>query len=160
MASDSLSHLDDRGQARMVDVSGKAETEREAVARGRVVLSQQSLKAVLAGDLKKGDVRAVARLAGIQAAKRTWELIPLCHPIPLTHIEVEVHPSESLPGMEVEAKVQCIGRTGVEMEALTAVSVACLAIYDMVKGIDRSARITEIRLVSKRGGQSGEIVLE
>lgn len=144
----------------MVDVSDKPESEREAVARGMVVFSAETLAAVAAGDLRKGDVRAVARLAGIQAAKRTSELIPLCHPVPLTHVEVQVEASETPPGMQVEATVRCVGRTGVEMEALTAVAVACLAVYDMVKGIDRAARIADIRLIAKRGGRSGEIRLE
>ena len=155
-----LSHLDPSGQARMVDVGGKPETERTAVARGQVVFSEDTLAAVLAGDVKKGDVRAVARLAGIQAAKRTAELIPLCHPIGLTHVEVQIEPCRSPSGMRVEATVQCVGRTGVEMEAMTAVTVACLTVYDMIKGIDRTARITDVRLVAKRGGRSGDIRLE
>jgi cyclic pyranopterin monophosphate synthase len=160
MSQPPLSHLDPAGQARMVDVGGKGETERAAVARGRVIFSEATLAAVLAGDTKKGDVRAVARLAGIQAAKRTSDLIPLCHPISLTHVDVQVEPSASPSGMQVEATVQCVGRTGVEMEALTAVAVACLTVYDMIKGIDRAARITDVRLVAKRGGRSGDIRLE
>ncbi len=160
MSQSPLSHLDPSGQARMVDVGGKSETERAAVARGRVIFSDTTLAAVLAGDTKKGDVRAVARLAGIQAAKRTSELIPLCHPISLTHVDVQVEPSEFPSGMQVEATVQSFGRTGVEMEALTAVTVACLTVYDMIKGIDRTARITDVRLVAKRGGRSGDIRLE
>jgi cyclic pyranopterin phosphate synthase len=160
MSQPPLSHLDPSGQARMVDVGGKPETERTAVARGQVVFSEATLEAVLAGDVKKGDVRAVARLAGIQAAKRTADLIPLCHPIGLTHVEVQVEPSRSPTGMRIEATVQCIGRTGVEMEAMTAVTVACLTVYDMIKGVDRTARITDVRLVAKRGGRSGDIRLE
>jgi cyclic pyranopterin phosphate synthase len=160
MRDDGLSHLDEHGQARMVDVSGKPETERQAVARGQVAMAPATLEAIRLGDIKKGDVRAVARLAGIQAAKRTWELIPLCHPLQVTHVDVTVTPSEDLPGMLVESEVRTTGRTGVEMEALTAVAVACLTIYDMVKGVDRRARIGEIRLVSKRGGRSGDVQLE
>jgi cyclic pyranopterin phosphate synthase len=144
----------------MVNVGNKAETARAAVARGQVLFSEATLAAVLAGDLKKGDVRSVARLAGIQAAKRTSELIPLCHPIGLTHVDVQVEPSRAPSGMQVEATVECVGRTGVEMEALTAVTVACLAVYDMIKGIDRTARITDVRLVAKRGGRSGDLQLE
>ena len=160
MSEQPLSHLDAAGQARMVDVGGKTETERTAVARGQVLFSAATLAAVMAGDIKKGDVRGVARLAGIQAAKRTSDLIPLCHPIGLTHVELQIEPSQSPSGMQVEATVQCVGRTGVEMEAMTAVTIACLTIYDMIKGIDRTARITDVRLVAKRGGRSGDIRLE
>lgn len=160
MGSKKLSHLDRAGRARMVDVGGKPETERWAVARGHVLLAPSTLSQARAGDLKKGDLRAVAELAGIMAAKRTAHLIPLCHPLPLTQVTVEVAFEDGLPGAVITATVRTNARTGVEMEALTAVSVAALTVYDMVKGIDRQARITDIRLVEKHGGQSGDLVLE
>ena len=150
-----LSHLDSRGEARMVDVSEKAPTERIAVAEGRVVMLPRTLDAVLTGDAKKGDVLGAARIAGILAAKRTHELIPLCHPLPLTQVEVEIKPDRELPGLIVRATTKVTGRTGVEMEALTAVSVACLTVYDMAKALERGMRIEAIRLVQKRGGKSG-----
>ena len=150
-----LSHLGERGEARMVDVSAKPSTEREAVAEGHVVMATKTLDLVLAGNNKKGDVLSAARIAGIMAAKRTHQLIPLCHPLPVTKIAVEIQPDHKLPGLVVRATVKVTGQTGVEMEALTAVSVACLTIYDMAKAIERGMRIEGIRLVEKRGGESG-----
>jgi len=139
----------------MVDVSAKAATEREAVAEGRVVMQPKTLAIVRKGNAKKGDVLAAARIAGIQAAKRTHELIPLCHPLALSQIEVAIAPDARLPGVIVTARVKVSGKTGVEMEALTAVSVACLTVYDMVKAVERGMRIEGIRLIEKRGGRSG-----
>jgi cyclic pyranopterin phosphate synthase len=150
-----LTHIGRSGAAHMVDVSAKAVTERIAVAEGRVVMSATTLAIVRAGDAKKGDVLGAARLAGIMAAKRTHELIPLCHPLLLSKIEVDVEPDDALPGVRVRATVKVAGQTGVEMEALTAVSVACLTVYDMVKAVERGMRIEGIRLVEKRGGKSG-----
>ena len=144
----------------MVDVGAKPETERWAVARGVVVMSPDTFKAVRAGSLKKGDIRAVAEIAGVQAAKRTAELIPLCHNIPLSHVDVSVSLDEEIPGVEITATVRTVAPTGVEMEALSAVSVAALTVYDMIKAIERSARITDIRLIEKHGGASGDVVLE
>ena len=139
----------------MVDVSEKAATERVATAEGRVVMTAKTLDVVLAGNAKKGDVLGAARLAGIMAAKRTHELIPLCHPLPVSNIAVDIAPERKLPGFNVRARVKVNGRTGVEMEALTAVAVACLTIYDMVKALERGMRIEGIRLLEKRGGRSG-----
>jgi len=139
----------------MVDVSEKAATERVATAEGRVVMTAKTLDVVLAGNAKKGDVLGAARLAGIMAAKRTHELIPLCHPLPVSNITVDIAPERKLPGFNVRARVKVNGRTGVEMEALTAVAVACLTIYDMVKALERGMRIEGIRLLEKRGGRSG-----
>jgi len=150
-----LTHLGRRGEARMVDVSGKAPTERTAIAEGRVVMKKATLKLVLDGDAKKGDVLGAARIAGIMAAKRTHELIPLCHPLAISKVEVDIEPDEKLPGLVVRATVKVSGKTGVEMEALTAVSVACLTVYDMVKAVEREMRIEGIRLIEKRGGKSG-----
>lgn len=156
MAQDStLTHLDASGQANMVDVSAKPATDRTAVAAGRVVMKPETLAIVRAGDAKKGDVLGTARLAGIMAAKRTHDLIPLCHPLLLTKVAVDVTPDETLPGVRVTATVKVAGQTGVEMEALTAVSVACLTVYDMVKAVDRAMRIEGIHLVEKSGGASG-----
>ena len=151
----SLTHLGRRGQARMVDVSAKAATERVAIAQGRVVMRARTLDLVLAGDAKKGDVLGAARIAGIMAAKRTHELIPLCHPLALSKVEVDIAPDRKLPGLVVQATCKLQGQTGVEMEALTAVSVACLTIYDMVKAVERGMRIEGIRLIEKKGGKSG-----
>jgi cyclic pyranopterin phosphate synthase len=142
----------------MVDVSAKGETWREAVAKGRIWLLPQTLQLIATGQVAKGDVMTTARLAGIMAAKRTPELIPLCHPIPLTDVEVEVTPLED--GLEITATVRTVARTGVEMEARVAVTGAALTGYDMVKAVDRSARIGDVRLVRKSGGKSGELVLE
>ena len=150
-----LSHLDSQGQAHMVDVGDKAETARTAIAEGRVVMQAETLAIVRAGDAKKGDVLGTARLAGIMAAKRAHELIPLCHPLLLTKIAVDLSIDEALPGVRVRAEVRLTGKTGVEMEALTAVSVACLTVYDMVKAVDRGMRIEAIQLVHKSGGKSG-----
>ena len=150
-----LTHLGQRGEARMVDVSAKAATERIAVAEGRVVMTRKTLDVVLKGDAKKGDVLGAARIAGIMAAKKTHELIPLCHPLALTKVEVDITPDEKLPGLIVRATCKLTGQTGVELEALTAVSVACLTIYDMVKAAERGMRIEGIHLVEKRGGKSG-----
>jgi cyclic pyranopterin phosphate synthase len=150
-----LTHLSNRGEARMVDVSAKAATERVAVAEGRVVMSRKTLDLVLKGDARKGDVLGAARIAGIMAAKKTHELIPLCHPLALSKVEVDITPDEKLPGLAVRATTKLKGQTGVEMEALTAVSVACLTIYDMVKAVERGMRIEGIHLVEKRGGKSG-----
>src|SRR5437660_5724713 len=150
-----LTHLNRGGEARMVDVSEKAATERVAAAEGRVVMTAKTLDVVLAGNAKKGDVLGAARLAGIMAAKRTHELIPLCHPLPISNITVDIAPERKLPGFNVRARVKVNGRTGVEMEALTAVAVACLTIYDMVKALERGMRIEGIRLLEKRGGRSG-----
>ncbi len=150
-----LSHVDQRGQARMVDVSGKGATERLAVAEGRVIMSKETLDRVLEGNALKGDVLGAARLAGIMAAKRTHGLIPLCHPLPITKVEIEIDPEHSFPGFLVRATVKVTAQTGVEMEALTAVSIACLTIYDMVKAIEKGMRIEGIRLLEKGGGKSG-----
>ena len=150
-----LTHIGSRGQARMVDVSQKAATERVAIAQGRVVMSAKTLDLVLAGNAKKGDVLGAARIAGIMAAKRTSELIPLCHPLALSRVEVDIAPDRKLPGLVVRATCKLTGQTGVEMEALTAVAVACLTIYDMVKAVERGMLIENIRLVEKSGGKSG-----
>jgi cyclic pyranopterin phosphate synthase len=148
-----LSHVDREGRVQMVDVSGKPATVREAVARGFIQVAPDALALIRAGNIKKGDPLQVARIAGILAAKRTAEIIPLCHPIPLTGIDVDLTGRDD--GYEIEARVATTGPTGVEMEALTAVSVAALTIYDMVKAVDRSMRIGNIRLVEKSGGRSG-----
>jgi cyclic pyranopterin phosphate synthase len=151
----SLTHLGESGAARMVDVSAKPATERIAVAEGRVLMKPATLKLVLKGNAKKGDVLGAARIAGIQAAKKTHELIPLCHPLAITKVTVDIEPDKKRPGLVVTASVKVTGQTGVEMEALTAVSVACLTIYDMVKAVERGMRIEGIRLIEKRGGKSG-----
>jgi cyclic pyranopterin monophosphate synthase len=150
-----LTHIGAGGEARMVDVSDKRVTARVAVAQGRVLMSKQTLALVLSGNAKKGDVLGAARIAGIMAAKRTHELIPLCHPLPVSKVELDIAPGEKPPGLTVRATVKVTGQTGVEMEALTAVSVACLTIYDMVKAVERDMRIEGIHLVEKRGGKSG-----
>ncbi len=150
-----LTHIDAKGEARMVDVSAKASTGRTAVAEGRVVMSRATLAMIASGNAKKGDVLGTARIAGIMAAKRTSELIPLCHPLALSKVAVDITSDEKLPGCIVRATVKVTGPTGVEMEALTAVSVACLTIYDMIKAVERGVRIEGIRLVEKSGGKSG-----
>lgn len=150
-----LSHLDDTGAAHMVDVGDKPESRREAVASGFVRMDKATLEIIRKGDAKKGDVLGTARLAGIMAAKRTHELIPLCHPLLLTHISVDISEDAALPGLRVSARVAVSGQTGVEMEALTAVSVCCLTIYDMVKAVDRDMEIGAIVLEEKHGGRSG-----
>ena len=157
---DRLTHLDARGQAHMVDVGSKDETVREAIARGSIQMLPSTLQQIVGGNAPKGDVLATARIAGIMAAKRTSELIPLCHPLLLSRIAVEITPAPSGNALHIEATVRTTGKTGVEMEALTAVAVAALTIYDMCKAVDRAMRITDIRLAEKRGGASGEIVLE
>jgi cyclic pyranopterin monophosphate synthase len=151
----SLTHIDDSGEARMVDVSAKPATERLAIAEGRVIMSKATLQLILSGDARKGDVLGAARLAGIMAAKRTSDLIPLCHPLALSKVTVDITPDRKLPGCVVRAAVKTTGPTGVEMEALTAVSVACLTIYDMIKAVERGVRIDSIHLVEKKGGKSG-----
>jgi len=151
----SLTHIGAEGQARMVDVSDKAATERMAIAEGKVRMGASTLRTILAGNAKKGDVIGAARIAGIMAAKKTSELIPLCHPISLTKVLVDIEPDDALPGLAVRAEARCKGQTGVEMEALTAVSVACLTIYDMAKAIDRGMIVEAVRLIEKRGGKSG-----
>lgn len=150
-----LTHVDERGQARMVDVGDKAVTRREAVARGWVVMKPETLLLIQSGGVPKGDVLATARLAGIMAAKRTWELVPLCHPLPLDVVTVECRPDEAASAVEITATVRVTARTGAEMEALTAVSVAALTIYDMCKAVDRSMHLESVRLLRKSGGQSG-----
>ena len=151
-----LTHLDETGAASMVDVGDKAETRRIAVAEGFVKMAPETLALIRAGEAKKGDVIGIARIAGIMGAKRTHELIPLCHPLLLDKITVDVEPDDALVGLKVTALARVSGKTGVEMEALTAVSVACLTIYDMAKAADRGMEITGIRLLSKSGGRSGD----
>lgn len=155
MAKD-LTHLDQSGQARMVDVGGKPATMREALAEGRVRMSAETLRKALAGDSKKGSVRAAAEFAGIMAAKRTAELIPLCHQIALSSVTVEINADEAAGALMVTARAKTMGQTGVEMEALTAVAIACLTIYDMLKASDRAMVIDSITLLEKSGGASGE----
>jgi len=153
---DGLTHFDAEGRARMVDVSAKSATERRAVAAGRIEMRAQTLQIVREGTAKKGDVIAVAELAGVMAAKRTADLIPLCHPLPLTSVTVKIAPAPSGSALEVTARVKTTGPTGVEMEALTAVSTACLTVYDMLKAVDRGMRIGDIVLMEKSGGASGD----
>jgi cyclic pyranopterin phosphate synthase len=154
-AGSALTHIDVKGEARMVDVSAKPATMRTAVAEGRVLMSKATLQLIVAGNAKKGDVLGTARLAGIMAAKRTSDLIPLCHPLALSKVTLEIEPDDKLPGCIVRAAVKVTGPTGVEMEALTAVAVACLTIYDMIKAVERGVRIEGIHLVEKKGGKSG-----
>lgn len=151
-----LTHIGPAGDARMVDVSDKAATTRRAVAEGRVVMARATFDMIVAGDAKKGDVLGVARIAGLMAAKRTHELIPLCHPLALSKVAVDVTADPALPGVRVVAAAKVTGQTGVEMEALTAVSIACLTVYDMAKAVDRAMRIEGIRLLEKSGGASGD----
>lgn len=155
-----LSHLDEQGNARMVDVGAKEDSERLAIAKGEVQMKPETLALVQAGAMKKGDVLTVAQLAGIMAAKKTSELIPLCHPLALSHIQVDLNPDPALPGVQIMATVRTTGKTGVEMEALTAVSVAALTVYDMAKAVEKTMRIQNIRLVEKHGGRSGDVVNE
>jgi cyclic pyranopterin phosphate synthase len=150
-----LTHFDDKGRAHMVDVGGKGETRRRAVAAAQVVMTAETLALVRAGTAKKGDVLGVARLAGIMAAKRTSDLIPLCHPLALTHVSVDLTPDDALPGVRIAATVETTGRTGVEMEALTAASVAALTVYDMLKAVQKDMAIEGLRLILKDGGKSG-----
>jgi len=158
--SSKLSHLDEAGQARMVDVGHKPDTERSAVARGEVVMLPDTLSLIRDGAMKKGDVLSVAQIAGVMGAKRTAELIPLCHPLPLTHIEVDLELDDGLPGVRITAIARTVGKTGVEMEALTAVSITALTIYDMAKAVEKSMRIQNIHLVEKHGGVSGDVIVE
>ncbi len=151
-----LTHFDDEGRPRMVDVSAKPVTARVAIARGRVRMEPATLSQVMDGGVAKGDVIGVAELAGIMAAKRTGDLIPLCHPLGLDAVEVRIAPDPELPGLAVTAEVRCTGRTGIEMEAMTAVSIACLTIYDMLKAVDRGIVIEAVELVAKSGGKSGD----
>ena len=150
-----LTHLDDKGQARMVDVGGKTETARSATATGRIRMSPEALTAIREGSGPKGDVLAAARIAGIMAAKRTGELIPLCHPLPLDDCQVKIHPDTTRSEIAIHCRVQTHAKTGVEMEALTAVAVAALTLYDMVKAVDKTMVIGDIELVEKKGGRSG-----
>jgi len=156
--SDQLTHLDEHGAARMVDVGGKPDTERVAIAGGAVYMQPETLRLIRDGAIKKGDVLTIARIAGVMAAKRTSELIPLCHPLPLTHLDVETILDEEANAVRITATARTVGKTGVEMEALTAVSVAALTIYDMAKAVDREMRLSDIRLLEKRGGQRGDYV--
>ena len=155
-----LTHLDEQGRASMVDIGHKPDSERFAVARGEVHMRQETLDLIRAGQIKKGDVLTVAQIAGIAASKRTSDLIPLCHPLPLTKVDVDLEFDDSIPGIVITATAKTIGKTGVEMEALTAVSVAALTIYDMAKAVEQTMRIQNIRMIEKRGGQSGDVVNE
>ncbi|OWY17394.1 cyclic pyranopterin monophosphate synthase MoaC [Thioclava sp. JM3] len=156
----SLSHFDKDGQAHMVDVSDKDVTDRIAVAEGRVVMLPETLDYVLKGTAKKGDVLGIARIAGIMAAKKTSDLIPLCHPLPITKVTLDLEPDEALPGVRIRATLKTSGQTGVEMEALTAVSAAALTVYDMLKAVEKSMQIEGIRVVLKDGGKSGKYEAE
>ena len=156
MTSERLTHLDERGAARMVDVGDKNDTSREATAEGAVIMLRETLALILSGNAKKGDVLSVARIAGIMAAKKTHDLIPLCHPLLISKVSLDIEADDTLPGLRVAATIKVSGKTGVEMEALTAVSVACLTIYDMAKAVDRGMVISGIRLMSKSGGKSGD----
>src|SRR5512143_2823441 len=155
-----LTHLDETGRARMVDVGHKPDTERTAVARGEVHMRRETFDLIRAGQIKKGYVLTVAQIAGITASKRTSDLIPLCHPLPLTKVDVDLALDDSLPGVVITATAKCTGKTGVEMEALTAVSVAALTVYDMAKAAEKTMRIQNIRLLEKHGGQSGDVINE
>ncbi len=159
MTSPKLTHIDDHGNAHMVDVSDKAVTDRTAVATGQVLMKPETLALILEGRAKKGDVLGVARIAGIMAAKRTSDLVPLCHPLAITKVTVDLEPNETENAIDVTALVKVSGQTGVEMEALTAASIACLTIYDMVKAVDRGIVITNLKLVEKTGGKSGAFKL-
>ncbi|MGN6116179.1 MAG: cyclic pyranopterin monophosphate synthase MoaC [Nitrobacter sp.] len=154
-----LTHIDAKGEARMVDVSAKPATDRIAVAEGLVVMSKATLAMIESGNAKKGDVLGTARIAGIMAAKKTSDLIPLCHPLALSKITLDIEPDRKIPGCRVRASVKVSGPTGVEMEALTAVSVACLTIYDMIKAVERGVLIEGIRLIEKKGGKSGHYLV-
>ena len=159
-ASNQLTHVDEAGAAKMVDVSAKGDTEREAIAKGSIVMKPETLKLIQEKGIEKGDVLAVALVAGIMAAKRTSDLIPMCHPLMLTHVQVDFEPDHKSGTIQITATVRTTGKTGVEMEALTAVTVAALTIYDMAKAVDRAMRIEKVRLVRKSGGKSGLIELE
>ena len=155
-----LTHLDEQGRAHMVDVGTKPDTERVAIARGEVHMKKETFDLIRAGQIKKGDVLTVAQIAGISAAKRTSDLIPLCHPLFLSKVDVDLALDESIPGIVITATAKMTGKTGVEMEALTAVSVAALTVYDMAKAAEKTMRIQNIRLIEKHGGQSGDIINE
>jgi cyclic pyranopterin phosphate synthase len=155
-----LTHLDDHGRSRMVDVGDKPDTERIAIARGEVHMKKETLELIRVGQMKKGDVLTIAQIAGITASKRTSDLIPLCHPLPISKVDVDILLDDSLPGVVITATVKVTGKTGVEMEALTAVSVAALTVYDMAKAAEKTMRIQNIRLVEKHGGRSGDVVNE
>ncbi len=160
MADKKLTHLDESGKARMVDVGDKPPTERTAIARGEIWLTPETVALIRGGSMKKGDVLTVAQIAGVMAAKKTAELIPLCHPIAIEHAAVDLQIDDGLPGIVITATLKTTGKTGIEMEALTAVSVAALTVYDMVKAVERTARIQNIRLIEKHGGRSGDLVNE
>jgi cyclic pyranopterin phosphate synthase len=155
-----LSHLDETGKAKMVDVSHKGETERVAIAQGEIVMKPETLELIQGGKIKKGDVFTVAQIAGIMAAKRTSELIPLCHPLPISEIKVDITFDRNLPGLQITSLVKAMTTTGVEMEALTATAIAALTVYDMVKAVEKTMRIQNIRLVRKTGGASGDVINE
>ena len=155
-----LTHLDDHGRVSMVDVGHKPDTERIAVARCEVHMLKETLELIRAGQIKKGDVLTIAQIAGITASKRTSDLIPLCHPLPLTKVDVDLELDDSIPGVVITATAKTIGKTGVEMEALTAVSISALTVYDMAKAAEKTMRIQNIRLVEKHGGQSGDVINE
>ncbi len=158
--TDELSHIDETGRARMVDVSGKIDTERVAIAQGEVVMQAKTLDLIRQGMIKKGDVLTVSQIAGIMAAKRTSELIPMCHPLPILDIRVDLQLDEELPGIRITSYVKTIAKTGVEMEALTAVAVSGLTVYDMAKAAEKTMRLQNIRLVNKKGGLSGDVINE
>jgi cyclic pyranopterin phosphate synthase len=158
--SNELTHLDENGRVRMVDVGHKPDTNRIAVARGEIHMKQETLDLIRAGQIKKGDVLTIAQIAGITASKRTSDLIPLCHPLPLSKVDVDLALDDSLPGVVITATAKVTGKTGVEMEALTAVSVAALTVYDMAKAVEKTMCIQNIRLIEKHGGQSGDVVNE
>lgn len=160
MTEHRLSHIDENGRARMVDVGAKPDTHRTAVARGEIILMPETVALIREGLMKKGDVLSVAQLAGIMGAKKTAELIPLCHPIPINQVAVDLELDESLPGVKITSVLKTTGKTGIEMEALTAVAVAALTVYDMIKAVEKTAKITNIRLVEKHGGLSGDIINE
>lgn len=158
--SKKLTHIDEQGRASMVDVGRKPDTERMAVARGEIHMKSETLDLIRAGQMKKGDVLTVAKIAGITGSKRTSDLIPLCHPLPLTKVDVDLVLDNTLPGVVITATAKTVGKTGVEMEALTAVTVAALTVYDMAKAVEKTMRIHNIRLVEKHGGQSGDVLNE
>jgi cyclic pyranopterin phosphate synthase len=160
MSSSKLTHLDEHGNAQMVDVGAKPESLRIAIAGGEIIMKADTLKLIKEGQIKKGDVLTVAKVAGISGAKRTSEMIPFCHPIALDHLEINFEFDDQLPGIQIRSTARIVGKTGVEMEALTAVSVAALTIYDMAKAVDKTMAIQNIRLIEKRGGRSGDVVNE
>ncbi len=155
-----LTHIDETGKAHMVNVAAKPESERTAIASGEIALKAETVALIRQGLMKKGDVLTVAQLAGVMAAKRTSDLIPLCHPIPIHQVSVELELDDQLPGVKIQARVVTVGKTGVEMEALTAVSLAALTVYDMVKAVEKTGRIQNIRLIEKHGGTSGDVINE